>query len=114
MYLNNLEKKILECYFIENKIKSINFDNISISKRTYTGNGFFTFINNDSKLKVSHEEKSYKWGKLGAKINNNCDVGFLIYIDNGYITTIEGYTYDIEWPNNIIDVEFYKIDSVQK
>jgi hypothetical protein len=113
MELLDIEKKTIEEFFnIESVYEknSLNLNSISISKRIFTGSGFITYIDKNSLLKISKNNESYTWGKLGALINNDIDVGFLIYIDNGYITTLESYTYDREWPEEIISFDFYVIN----
>ena len=58
-------------------------------------------------LKVESDDSSYKWGKLGAKLNGTIDTGYLIYVDCGYLHALEGYTYAEEWPEDISEIETY-------
>lgn len=111
MKLNKIEKEIIKKFFYIEKIafsNQNNFEQIEVLQRIYTGTGFITYIDKSIFLKIKNKKK-LQWGKIGAKINNNVDVGFLIYIDEGYITTIEGYTYDEKWPDEIKKIDFYKI-----
>ena len=113
MKLEQIEKGILQQFlnyqypYLSDKI---NFDSLNIKKRIFTGVGFLTHLKKDPLLKITDENESYEWGKIGAKINDNkIDIGFLIYVKNGFIDAIEGYTYDREWPSEILNVEFYEI-----
>jgi hypothetical protein len=37
------------------------------------------------------------------------ETGYLVYIDDGYVTSVEGYTYGDEWPDQIEQVELYEL-----
>ncbi len=113
MYLNELEKQIIQ-QFLDDKClelmkRDINFDLININYRELTGAGFITELEDCKELKVAYTTQSYKWGKLGAKLNSNIDTGYLIYVENGYLNTIEGYTYCEAWPNEVSQIEIYEI-----
>ncbi len=114
MKLEQIEKSILQqflnyqYYHLSN---NINFESLSVKKRIFTGVGFLTYLNKNKSLKITDENKSFEWGNIGAKLNDKkIDVGFLIYVKNGFIDAIEGYTYDIDWPKEITSIEFYEIN----
>ncbi len=112
MKLNKLEQELLKHFLKKENIKfsnQFNFEKIKVSKRNITGVGFLTYIEKTNLLRIIEQKKSFKYGKIGAKLNYDIEVGFLIYIDEGYIMTIEGYTYDVAWPNKIEKIEFYEI-----
>ena len=110
MKLNKIEKAILERFLNYEKLGRIDLDTIQAAKRSYTGVGFVTLLKKIDFLKIADETKSFKWGRLGARLNNKkIDIGFIIYIEKGYIEAIEGYTYDINWPSRITKIEFYEI-----
>jgi hypothetical protein len=74
---------------------------ITISKREFTGVGFFTFFVDscdDSDLQLSDVV-----GVLNEKIN----VGFTLFVNNGKISCLEGYTYDEPWPNEILSYKVF-------
>jgi hypothetical protein len=113
MNLNKLEKMII-IQFLTRKDVSIQdenafFSDLSIENREFTGVGFITELNQSEKLKIDVNGESYKWGDLGAKLNFSVDTGYLIYVENGYISAIEGYTYAEDWPENIEQIEIYTI-----
>jgi hypothetical protein len=39
------------------------------------------------------------------------ETGYLIYIDDGFVTTVEGYTYGDEWPHQIEQIELYELNA---
>ncbi len=111
--LTDLEKTIVARFL---RSKGVNLgdemvfcDKLSVSKRDFSGVGFMTELNISEKLRIGDRSKSYKWGHLGAKLNNSIDTGYLLYIEGGYLNTIEGYTYAEDWPNQIYEIETYEI-----
>ncbi|MEM7174422.1 MAG: hypothetical protein AAF443_00630 [Chlamydiota bacterium] len=112
MNLNDIEKVIINEFFMRKgfyiKDKDCFFSDIHVISRNFSGVGFITDLKESLKLKVGKNNESYKWGHLGAKINSNIDTGYLLYLENGYIKTIEGYTYSEEWPENIVQIEVYQ------
>lgn len=114
MYLNELEKRVIQKFLDDKSLelikRNINLDLINVDERELTGAGFLTQLTHCNELKVTYTTQSYQWGKLGAKLNeSNIDTGYLIYVDNGYINTIEGYTYGgEEWPFKVTKIETYE------
>ena len=113
MTLNELEKALIKNFLMQSgnfiEDDATFFSTISIKSREYTGVGFFTKFHQTEKLKINYEQKSYKCGDLGAKLNNSIDTGYLFYIENGYLELIEGYTYDSDWPKDIHSIDIYRI-----
>jgi len=115
MKLTDLEKDVLIEFF---KIKQIELeqfinshDEIEVSSRDFSGMGFFTKFQRHPCLKVADDNQSYKWGRVGAKLNNErIEAGFLFHIETGYIEMLEGYTYGEEWPENIL---CYTVSEIQ-
>ena len=108
--LNEIEKVIINTILenaSENKtvinILRKQYDHISVIKRTYTGVGFYTnlFVSDKSlglgcgiKMRLGFENvhAEIKGLKHGA--------GFVLFVSDGFITSLEGYTYDELWPKN--------------
>lgn len=85
------------------------FEGIKVTKRRMTGEGFFTDLSTTKSLEEVGV-KSLRWSKTRATLNNNLDVGFLIYVDDGMLSTIEGYTYgDTAWPEVITSFEIREL-----
>ena len=113
MYLNKLEKQVIQ-RFLDDKCldlikRNINFDLININYREFTGGGFLTELKRCDELKVTHTTQSYRWGKVGAKLNSNFDTDYLIYVDNGYLDAIEGCSYGKGWPDEVNQIEIYEM-----
>jgi len=113
MILNDIEKTLIK-YFLKKKSVSLQdeesiFSDLSVENRDFTGVGFFSNFEKSEELKVGDISKSYKWGGLGAKLNSSLDTGYLFYVENGYLISIEGYTYAEDWPESISEIEVYEI-----
>jgi len=116
MKIIELEKDLLVKFF---EIKQIDrgkllesLDKIEVLERDYTGSGFLTTFKKFECLRVADEEKSYKWGEIGATLNEErIEAGFLYYIEKGYLEALEGYTYGAQkWPDKILCYDVFKID----
>lgn len=111
--LNDIEKKILHRFLLMKQIgvndENTFFSNLLLKSRELTGTGFISDLNKSELLKIDDEDVSYKWGKIGALLNSSVDSGYLLYIKNGYIVAIEGYTYADDWPDFLSEVELYEI-----
>ena len=61
-------------------------------------------------MKLFNDGVSLRWGKIGARLNvAKIETGYLVYVDDGYLTAVEGYTYGDEWPNQIDRMELYEL-----
>jgi hypothetical protein len=68
-----------------------------VTSRRYTGAGFLTDLDRSEALRLFDEEVSLRAGRVGARLNSNrLETGYLVYIDNGYLTTLEGYTFGVQ------------------
>ncbi len=111
MTLNNLEKAIIKQFLTEKGVSIADddtfFSDLNVDCRDFSGVGFITNLNKSPKLNVGTSHDSYKWGNLGAKLNSSIDTGYLLYVENGCLNTIEGYTYTEDWPDDIFQIETY-------
>ena len=113
MILSDLEKTLIK-KFVEKKFVSLQdeesfFSSLNVESRDFTGVGFSVNLKKSEKLKVGDTSESYIWGDLGAKLNSSLDTGYLFYVENGYLISIEGYTYAEDWPDSISEIEVYDI-----
>jgi hypothetical protein len=61
-------------------------------------------------LRVLGEGVNLRWVKVGARLNaQRVETGYLVYVDGGCITTVEGYTYGVPWPERIDGIELYEL-----
>jgi len=108
--LKLLEKQVLQKFlFGENEILDILRKQVlmaSVSSREMTGVGFFTkfVIPSDAQRILSHT-KFILSDVIGTASNVKDGVGFVLFIGNGVLATLEGYTYDEPWPNEIQNLE---------
>jgi hypothetical protein len=79
-----------------------------ITDRAFTGRGFFTHYKvPDEKYRLD-DNLNDTLGNIGVKIN--ClqhGVGFVLFIKNGFISCLEGYTYGEEWLGEIESYELF-------
>ncbi len=73
----------------------------SIKTREYTGHGYYTNFDNvrDSVLIDGFFKKEL--GMVSAILNDECTVGFVLFIRDGRISQLEGYTFGDDWPSMI-------------
>lgn len=94
----------------EQKILRQQFSVATILKRELTGVGFFlNFLVPEDVPKLT-DCKIKTIGNIGAKspqIPN--DAGFVLFLKDGVIDFLEGFTYSDPWPAEIEDFELYKI-----
>jgi len=85
------------------------FDKIEVAARSFTEAGFFVDFRKHDSLKVGESGEKYGWGEIGGRLNGQVHVGFEFYINEGYITMIEGFTYEWPtWPDEIHSYELFK------
>lgn len=113
MKLNLLEKNIIKNFLEKNK-SGVQYDEFFYSElivlnREFSGVGFMTCLHRYDELKVSSRDLSFKWGNVGAILNSEIDTGYLLYINDGYLAVIEGYTYDDDWPKEINSLDLYEV-----
>lgn len=71
-----------------------------VTKREYTGVGFFTEFGHPNDVIRLATSRSIRFGDVLADIEGlEHGAGFVLFIDNGLITMLEGYTNaNEEWP----------------
>ena len=113
---NDLEKAIFEMNLAGNdpllaELRS-QFEKVIPGKREFTGVGFYLDLAvkpGTQPLDISKFKNRVIFGVVGAKLGkDNIDSGYLIFIENGYFTLLEGYTYgDDKWPDDYLDFTMY-------
>jgi hypothetical protein len=114
MRATEIEKVVIESMLADCELKpirsTVNFDGVNVSDREFSGVGFLTEFEQSQELKLFDAGVSLRWGKVGARLNaSRIETAYLVYIDDGYLTSVEGYTYGDEWPSSIDRVEPYKL-----
>ena len=104
-----LEKDVMEMLLQgENSVLAMLYQQYLIStvkKRELTGVGFFTtFVVPERISSVTNE--SFTLGDVVAEADGlKHGVGFVLFVTNGIIDMLEGYTYDEPWPDKIINLQ---------
>jgi hypothetical protein len=79
---------------------------ISIKERESSSAGFFTTFESDQTIKAK-AYISFKIGDVHGEISGlENGAGFVLYIKNGKLEMLEGYSYDEKWPK---DIEEFKL-----
>ena len=91
-------------HILENQYKSA-----KITNRDFTGRGFFTkFEVCDKSLKLL-DNPNCILGITQAKMEGlKYGVGFILFVKDGLISTLECYTYDEPWSGEVTSYIFYK------
>lgn len=77
-----------------------------VTKREMTGVGFYTTFFVSDGVQLLLDNSSFKFGDVVAKMPElNFGTGFLLYVLDGALHMLEGYTYDETWPHQISDFE---------
>ncbi|HWZ92811.1 MAG TPA: hypothetical protein VNW92_28290 [Polyangiaceae bacterium] len=92
-----LERAVIGSLLADQEVHSmkstVDFGAVTVSDRDLTGLGFLTELERCDALKLFADAVSLRWGKVGAKLNRTkVETGYLVYVDGGYVTTVEGYT----------------------
>ncbi len=114
MKVTELEKTVIGSILADRELNpirlSVNFNAVTVRDREFTGAGFLTEFEPTEELKLFDDVVSLRWGKVGARLNSSkVETGYLVYVDNGYVTAVEGYTYGDEWPNQVEQIELYAL-----
>jgi hypothetical protein len=86
----------------------------SVSSREFTGVGFFTHFSIPPEAPVRRDLASAELGNVSAKIRGLEDgAGFLLFIRDGAISFLEGYTYGgAAWPNLITEFSVFETQTI--
>ena len=71
----------------------------TVSRREFTGVGFFTEFVLPSDTAVRRDLPNMELGDVGAEFPGlKRGAGFLLFIRDGVVSFLEGFTYDEDWP----------------
>jgi hypothetical protein len=75
---------------------------LSVRTRKNTGVGFFTEFSTAAARPASVPSGKIRFGDVQAAIDGlKNGAGFLLFIEEGLLHTLEGYSYDEPWPETI-------------
>jgi len=84
----------------------------SVCQRELTGAGFYTMFVIPEKVRKLKNCQSLKFGDIEAEIYGlKNGAGFLLYIENGCLHMLEGYSYDELWPKEIASFQLKYVPS---
>ena len=77
-----------------------------VVNREATGAGFFTTFHVPSTMARVAGGKSFKFGDVNATVVGlQHGAGFVLYVNEGILEMLEGYSYDEPWPNEVTSFE---------
>jgi hypothetical protein len=83
-----------------------------VVERERTGVGFFTKLGVDRSQVVPLDARSARLGDVLAEIEGlQRGAGFLLWITEGYIDLLEGYSYDESWP---VEINSFSLSHVEE
>ncbi len=101
MFLKDLEIAVLS-KFLEKHPSfccPVELEKIRVVERNQEGSGFYTELNSDDAPRDSKSVKSFHWGEIGAKLNDNeIESDFVFFVKDGILDAVEGATFGEEYP----------------
>jgi hypothetical protein len=83
-----------------------------VTNREFTGVGFFTEFSLPKHAEIRRDLPDSTIGNVTAEFPGlQHGAGFLLFIRNGVVTMLEGYTYDEPWPAHIDEFRVYTDDT---
>ena len=99
--------KLLEEENSINRILREQYKNSEIISREFTGAGFFTKLKIPPHIPLVNEPVDYGYGNLWCCINDKEFLhGFVLFIKDGVMICLEGFTCADSWPEIITSFEF--------
>jgi hypothetical protein len=109
--MNKIEKAIIDSIadkYQDDKILVNQLISASVSKREYTGVGFFLHFKVPSEMeKMNKMERFTLDGPQLSLESLEHGAGSVLFIENGEIDFLECYTYDEPWPESIETFNVY-------
>jgi len=86
----------------------------AIAKREFSGVGFFTYFIVPPDAPVRRDLPNKEISHVGAQFPSlQHGAGFVLFIRDGVISMLEGFTYDEPWPTNTDNFKVHKRDGDQ-
>ena len=97
-FLENLRNQFLHC---------------EVVSQNYTGMGFFIDFKVDKKFAYGNVNSEI--GDVDAKMDGiQHGIGFVLFIRQGLLSMLEGYTYDEPYPTEIVQYSLYYINGNER
>jgi hypothetical protein len=83
----------------------------TVTKREFTGVGFFTEFAVPEDAPVERDLSDATLGDVAAESPSlKHGVGFVLFVRNGVVSMLEGYTYDEDWPVSVDDFALFRCE----
>jgi hypothetical protein len=108
---NEIMKMLLEGQNDTFAILRRQYSNSTVASREFSSVGFFISFSVPEDIDKLQEKESFHLGGVTGQINGVTNgVGFILYIRNGVIKLLEGYTYGEEkWPEKLTEYKLYRL-----
>lgn len=110
--LNSFEKALLAAFVGDDSIPRLtvplDVDALRVKERSTTGSGFVSELCDSKAARVFPDGVSLRWGDgVLATVNEREEVGVVVYVDDGRVAALEGYTFGGDpWPARVSTVSF--------
>ncbi len=104
--LTNLEDQVLQMFLRgDDEVLSVlrlQASHAGVSSRQMTGAGFFTNFEIPAEVPRLKTCLTFKLGDVNGTADSvKHGLGFLLYVADGALSMLEGYTYDEPWPDEV-------------
>jgi hypothetical protein len=105
--LNKLEREAMELLLADDhewlSLLRDQYESARIKSKEYTGAGFYIFFEVSGNAPRLPDRCKFELGDIFAEIEGlKYGAGFTLFIENGVIDNLEGYTYgEVSWPETI-------------
>lgn len=118
MDATNLESVVIRTMLNDSQLplcrQSFDVSTLVVTDRNLSEVGFFTSFVRTAESKIFNEEISMRWGKVIGRINSSIDVDFVVFVDDGYLTGVEGTTFGGEpWPSEVLRFELTDLQDLE-
>lgn len=115
--LTPLEKAVLEMLLDgpgeQFEILQKQLAHAQVGRREFSGAGFFTYFIVPSGIAIWREMPNLELRDVEAEFPNlKHGAGFVLFVRDGVIKMLEGFTYDETWPENISEFRLFKRNAV--
>jgi hypothetical protein len=82
--------------------KSFDPSALEVSERNHSEVGFITSFARIAESRLFGDEISMRWSRVVGRLNSETDVDFVVFVDDGFLTGVEGCTFGEElWPPKV-------------
>jgi hypothetical protein len=113
--LNIVERSLLSYFFSTRDVlaSAPDLDNVVVLDREFTGVGFLTDLEQSEALNVGSDNYNCTWSDVSGKLNRTLESGYLVFVVSGYITGLEGFRYNEEWPEYVYGIDLNPFDGTR-